>query len=140
MHWRRSRTALPRHVHEWTRTRQPTSLTTLCGSDAAPYPHRRSPVEAARSRRRALRASDNFQSTINKKDTMIDITPNPKARRLFSKLVARADDNMIVDLSAAMSIAVERMNAGEPPMAHEEISELMHSGWLIPAPQGGWSV
>jgi hypothetical protein len=68
------------------------------------------------------------------------VTPSAEARVLFSTMVARSDDNLVLPLSATMALYVERMHNGQQPQAEAEITELMDAGWIGAHEGGGWTL
>jgi len=66
------------------------------------------------------------------------ISPSIEARALFGRMVARSDDNLVLQLCETMSLYVDRKYAGQQPQATAEINELVNSGWIGAHESGGW--
>lgn len=70
----------------------------------------------------------------------IDIHPSADARHLFGQMVARSDDNLILQLAPTLQLAAERKHSGRAIQAEEEVHELMDEGWIEAHPSGGWAL
>lgn len=66
------------------------------------------------------------------------IIPSVSARRLFGRMVARADGKQLA-LDQTIALNVHRRRDGQDPDAQAEVTELVREGWLAPDPDsGGW--
>lgn len=65
----------------------------------------------------------------------MDLSPSPEARRLFSRMVARAGDESLIGLEESLILGVELVRAGDRAGV---IEELRQAGWVDPHPDGGW--
>lgn len=70
--------------------------------------------------------------------TKTKIKPGTSARRLFSTMVARSDEDMHLSLAESLHLSVARRRDGRDPRAAEEIAELIEQAWIEPHQDGGW--
>jgi hypothetical protein len=70
----------------------------------------------------------------------IEIHPSPEARHLFGQMVARSDDNLILQLPSTLQLAVDRKLSGHSIQAEHEMDELLAAGWIGPHRSGGWTL
>jgi hypothetical protein len=67
----------------------------------------------------------------------MDIVPSPEARLLFGQMVARADEDLILELAPTFKLAADRKHAGHRCDC-TEVSELIEAGWIGAHSSGGW--
>lgn len=68
------------------------------------------------------------------------ITPSASARRLFGRMVARADDTLHLGLPETLDLGCVLKREGEDPSARAQITELLSQEWIEPASDGGWTL
>lgn len=67
-----------------------------------------------------------------------EIKPSAEARQLYSRMVARAGENLVLDVEQAVVLGVERGRRGEDPKARIEINELVREEWIEAGEGGAW--
>ena len=72
--------------------------------------------------------------------TVIVTQPSATARQLYGQMVARSDDNLILTVSGALNLSIERQRAGMSTQAEGEMTELLAAGWVTTHSSGGWDL
>jgi hypothetical protein len=67
------------------------------------------------------------------------VKPSQEARRLFNKLVSKADEGGMISLSQTIALDVQ-LKRERHDATSEQVRELLEEGWIEPADDGGWQL
>lgn len=72
-----------------------------------------------------------------------EIAPSPEARKIYSMMVARADQNdgeLHLTLAQSIQLSCQLSRKGKDGQAVMEVTELSEAAWISPQPDGGWAL
>ena len=70
----------------------------------------------------------------------MDIVPSPQARKVYSMMVFRADDDLYLSLAQSIALSATLQRRGEDSQARTAVAELREAAWIKPLSDGGWKL